>query len=168
MSTARIALPEQAQSIVEFALVLPLFLLLMVGVMDFSRFLFTYASLANGTRELARTASISTATSAQIVDAFNQPTFILGSLTSGANAVTVTVRDAAGASLATSTCDLPLSSATCTPPSRSTPGADSVTVDTVYFFQFTPGFDELVQSVTALGLTITPVRMETVTTTSIE
>ena len=48
-----------AQSIVEFALVMPLLLLLVFALIDFSRLLFTYISLTNGTREVARTVSLS-------------------------------------------------------------------------------------------------------------
>src|SRR6185436_5650583 len=51
---------ERAQALYEFALVLPLFLLLMFGLIDFSRMLFSYVSIANGARELARSASVST------------------------------------------------------------------------------------------------------------
>ena len=43
---------ERAQSLVEFALALPIFLLLMVAIIDFSRMLFTYMSLTNGAREM--------------------------------------------------------------------------------------------------------------------
>ena len=46
----------KAQSLVEFALVVPLFLLLVLGLIDFSRLLFTYVSLSNATREMARVA----------------------------------------------------------------------------------------------------------------
>jgi len=50
---------SKAQSIVEFALVMPLLLLLVFALIDFSRLLFTYISLTNGTREVARAVSLS-------------------------------------------------------------------------------------------------------------
>ena len=37
----------------------PLFLLLLFGLLDFARLVFTYVSLSNGAREMARTAAIS-------------------------------------------------------------------------------------------------------------
>ena len=48
-----------AQSLVEFAIVMPLMLLLVFALIDFSRMLFTYISLTNGAREVARTVSLS-------------------------------------------------------------------------------------------------------------
>ena len=49
----------RAQSMVEFAVVLPAFLLLLFALIDFGRLVFTYVSLSNGAREMARTAAIS-------------------------------------------------------------------------------------------------------------
>jgi Flp pilus assembly protein TadG len=81
-----------AQSLLEFSLVLPIFLLLLFGMIDFSRLLFTYISLVNGTRELARVAAlpstISTTPTAP-VSAFNNLTLFGGSVT-GATQVTLT------------------------------------------------------------------------------
>jgi hypothetical protein len=45
---------ENAQGMVEFALVLPVLLLLMFGIMEFGRLLFFYSSSANASREAAR------------------------------------------------------------------------------------------------------------------
>jgi Flp pilus assembly protein TadG len=45
---------ERAQNMVEFALVLPLMLVLMVGVFEFGRMLFIYASVFTASREAAR------------------------------------------------------------------------------------------------------------------
>jgi hypothetical protein len=47
-----------AQALPEFAIVVPLFLLLLFGLIDFSRMLFTYVSITNGARELARVVTI--------------------------------------------------------------------------------------------------------------
>jgi Flp pilus assembly protein TadG len=45
---------SQAQAMVEFALVLPLLLLLLVGIIDLGRALFVYSQVSNATREAAR------------------------------------------------------------------------------------------------------------------
>ena len=55
--TARARLPRPdlpGQSMVEFALVIPVFMLLSVGVVDLGRGVFQYAELVNGAREGAR------------------------------------------------------------------------------------------------------------------
>jgi Flp pilus assembly protein TadG len=49
---------SRGQSLVEFALVMPLLLLLVFALVDFSRMLFTYISITNGARELARIVAI--------------------------------------------------------------------------------------------------------------
>ncbi|HEY3059596.1 MAG TPA: TadE/TadG family type IV pilus assembly protein [Chloroflexota bacterium] len=80
-----------AQSLLEFALVLPIFLLLLFGMIDFSRLLFTYISLVNGTRELARVAALPSTvltTPTAPVSAFNNLTLFGGSVT-GATQVTL-------------------------------------------------------------------------------
>lgn len=53
---------------VEFALVLPLMLLVIGGVVDFGRMLFTEVTLTNAAREGARAAVVSTATADNIRD----------------------------------------------------------------------------------------------------
>jgi len=45
---------EAGQSMVEFALILPILLLMVLGVVDFGRAFFTYEALANAAREGAR------------------------------------------------------------------------------------------------------------------
>jgi Flp pilus assembly protein TadG len=66
-----------AQSLIEFALVVPLFLLLLFALVDFSRLLFTYVSLSNATREMARTAAVTTGWSATApVDAFKNSALV--------------------------------------------------------------------------------------------
>src|SRR5919198_5041930 len=76
------------QSMVEFAMVIPFFLLLLFGLIDFSRLLFTYVSLTNGARELARNLAFSTSTASTSTAAFNNLTLIGGS-TQPATSVTV-------------------------------------------------------------------------------
>ncbi|HWM15244.1 MAG TPA: TadE family protein [Microbacterium sp.] len=46
------------QSLVEFALVLPILLILMLGVLDFGRAIFAYNSVSNGARSGARVAIV--------------------------------------------------------------------------------------------------------------
>ena len=73
---------------------LPLFLLLLLGLVDFGRLLFSYISLTNGTRELARNLVISTSTNANApVDAFNNLTIFGGSVSSSTDSVVVHVDD---------------------------------------------------------------------------
>jgi Flp pilus assembly protein TadG len=79
----------RAQSMVEFAMVVPLFLLLLFAIIDFSRLIFTYVSLTNGARELARNLAISTSTADSSSAAFNNLTLIAGG-TQPATSVTVT------------------------------------------------------------------------------
>jgi Flp pilus assembly protein TadG len=82
---------QRAQSLLEFALVIPLFLLLMFGLIDFSRLLFSYISIVNGARDLARAASISSRSTAgtEAITAFQNLT-IIGGTTSGATSITLT------------------------------------------------------------------------------
>jgi hypothetical protein len=49
---------ERGQGIVEFALVIALLLLLVFGIIDFSRLFFAYATMSNGVREGARYAIV--------------------------------------------------------------------------------------------------------------
>lgn len=48
----------RGQALVEFALVLPVFLLLILGVFDFGRLIFLHTSMTNGAREGARLATV--------------------------------------------------------------------------------------------------------------
>lgn len=70
----------------EFALVMPLFLILLFAIIDFSRLLFTYVSMANGARELARSVTIVGNPMTTVVSAFNNLTIVGGSM-SGASSV---------------------------------------------------------------------------------
>jgi Flp pilus assembly protein TadG len=80
---------QRGQSLTEFAMVVPLFLLLLLALVDFSRLLFTYVSLTNGTRELARSVAISSTPAATVVGAFNNLTIVGGPI-SPASSVTFT------------------------------------------------------------------------------
>jgi hypothetical protein len=81
---------QRGQSLIEFAIVVPVFLLLLFGLIDFSRLLFTYVSLVNGARDLSRMAAISARTTAATdgITAFNTLTTI-GGATSPATSVTL-------------------------------------------------------------------------------
>ena len=93
---------ERSQALLEFALVVPLFLLVMFAVIDFARLEFSYISLANGAREMARVAAISTSSSDTVVDSFNN-LVLISSDWNGLNtndSVTITVADRCAAALA--------------------------------------------------------------------
>jgi Flp pilus assembly protein TadG len=90
-----------AQSMVEFALVMPLFLLLLLAFIDFGRLLFTYASVANGSRELARSMTITSNPASSAIAAFNNLTIIGGSVSP---ATVVALAPAAGAGSGSISC----------------------------------------------------------------
>jgi Flp pilus assembly protein TadG len=84
---------NRAQSLLEFAIVLPLFLLLLLAMIDFSRLLFSYISLTNGTRELARSVAITSTSMNTVASAFNNLTIIGGPFSPATN---VTLAPASG------------------------------------------------------------------------
>ena len=145
---------RRAQSMVEFALVLPLFLLLLFGLIDFSRLLFTYISLANGTREMARIDSVYTNWSSDAaVTAFQNYTIVAGGQNGSTDSVTIVAgpsacartKDTGGTCPSTGpsapttvTCLMPLQTTTCTLPHPSEGGF--VEVQLTYRFQFNPLF----------------------------
>src|SRR5437867_4245985 len=47
-------LGERAQAIVEFAIVLPILLAILVGILEFGRMIFIYSAVTNASREAAR------------------------------------------------------------------------------------------------------------------
>ena len=49
---------ERAQTLVEFALILPIFLLLMLGLFDMGRAVFYYTTISNASREAVRLAIV--------------------------------------------------------------------------------------------------------------
>lgn len=48
----------RGQSLVEFALILPVFLLILIGIFDFGRALYAYNAIANASRSAARIAIV--------------------------------------------------------------------------------------------------------------
>ena len=150
------------QALLEFAITLPFFLLLLFGVIDFGRLLFTYISLSNGARELARTAAVSTNWSASnAITRFNNLTLIGGPQapgTSGPRQVIVTTGsatcaravDTGGTACASPpntsvTCNLPLSTSTCSLSAPSQGGF--VQVDATYTFDFNPLFQTRLEGI---------------------
>lgn len=132
---------DRAQSLVEFALVIPLFLLLLLGLIDFGRLLFSYISLANGSREMARVVAISGTTGSAPIDAFNNLTIIGGAMDPTSDSVVMQVYDETGAAQGTAvTCTLPLSFPACTVPVRSGFHDGWVDVSATYVFHFNPLF----------------------------
>lgn len=142
---------RRAQSTVEFALAVPLFLLVLLAILDFSRLLFTYVSLTNGARELARVAAVASSQDSAAIGAFTAYTVIAGGADPTTDKVVVTVADqscatderqgrtCATGSTSTATCTLPLST-TCPLPSRRSAGGGYVQVDVNYSFTFYPLF----------------------------
>ena len=49
---------QRGQSLVEFALVFPIFAILLFGIIDLGRYVYTANALSNGAREGARAASV--------------------------------------------------------------------------------------------------------------
>jgi Flp pilus assembly protein TadG len=161
---------NRAQSLVEFAVVVPVFLLLLFGLIDFARLVFTYVSLTDGARELARTASISqawntspTSANAAAIAAFNNYTVVLGSENSATDSISFTVANAncahaqdTGGTCSSpntptqTTCTLPLSTATCTLPQPKAGGFMQVQV--AYTFQFNPLFQNRLSGVVDVSL----------------
>jgi len=151
-------MPSRGQALVEFALAVPLFVLLVVGFIDFSRMMFTYASLTHGARELARVAAITTAPSANAMAAFNNYTVIGGDVNPQTDRLTITVANQSCASdqrrglpcspgtVASATCSLPLQ-ASCAMPSRTSAGGGYIQVDVTYRFRFNPLFQSTLAGV---------------------
>jgi Flp pilus assembly protein TadG len=120
----------RSQALVEFALVVPLFLLILFALIDFARLEFSYISLANAAREMARVAAISTNSSDTVIDRFNNLAAIAsdwnGVNTNSASmidSVTITVADrcaaayaAAQATAALGTPAVPCTTGTLNPP----------------------------------------------------
>ena len=152
----------RAQSMVEFAVTLPVFVLLIIALIDFGRLLFTYISISDAAREMARTASISRGASSDAINAFNNYLLLAGSANPATDHVQVTVADqscvsdqrqgnaCSSTSTASVTCSLPLSQS-CSLPSRASAGGGYVEVDVTYSFTFNPLFQNDLASVTVVS-----------------
>ena len=152
----------RAQSMVEFAVALPVFVLLMIGLIDFGRLLFTYISIADAAREMARTASISRGSNADAINAFNNYLVLAGSANPATDRVQITVADqscvsdqrqgntCSSSSTSAVTCTLPLAQS-CSLPSRASAGGGYVQVDVTYSFTFNPLFQNNLANVTVVS-----------------
>jgi Flp pilus assembly protein TadG len=152
---------QYGQSLVEFAIVVPVFLLLMFALIDFSRLLFTYISISNGAREMARVAAVSTPaggswSSSDAVTAFLNSTIVAAAQNPATDKVTVRsgsptcarTLDTGGTCSPAPVpviCLMPLSTASCTLNAPSRGGFVEVRVD--YTFQFNPLFQNRLSGV---------------------
>jgi Flp pilus assembly protein TadG len=144
-----------AQALVEFAVVVPVFLLLLFALIDFSRLLFTYVSLSNATREMARTAAVTTGwSSSAAITAFKNTAIVADAHYGVGDQVSVAVGDrtcAKAKDTATTcspaptpvACALPAMTCTLTQPKQ----GGFVEVTTTYTFQFNPLFQTRLDSV---------------------
>ena len=136
---------DRGQSLVEFALVLPIFLLLIFGVVDAGRLVYTYNTISNAARDGARVAIVNQSTTGTATCDTTQPTaWPTGcAVASGiglnlADAdVVVSYRDAADA-------------AACATPII---GCIAVVTVTGRFTPLTPGINTLIGSVTLTATT---------------
>ena len=69
---------EQGQTLLEFALVISFLLLLVFGIIDFSRLFFGYATMSNGVREGARYATVHPSDNAGIEQAARAMMVVIG------------------------------------------------------------------------------------------
>jgi Flp pilus assembly protein TadG len=63
---------QAGQTAVEFALVLPILILILMGVFDFGRAFYAYSVVANSAREGARAGVYATATNQNVIDAVSE------------------------------------------------------------------------------------------------
>jgi Flp pilus assembly protein TadG len=91
---------RRAQSMVEFALIIPLFLGVILALFDTSRFMATYASMANGVRSGARVGTLTSSTDTQIKDAV-VAAVVLADSTTVRNTVTITCSATVGGTYTT-------------------------------------------------------------------
>ncbi|MBM2810512.1 MAG: TadE-like protein [Chloroflexi bacterium] len=89
-----------AQSTVEFALMIPLFLGVILAIFDTAHFMATYASIANGVRSGARVATVTSSTDTQITDAV-VAAVVLANTTTVRNTVAITCASSPGGSFST-------------------------------------------------------------------
>jgi hypothetical protein len=69
---------EKGQSLIEFAMVIGFLLLVMFGIIDFSRLYFAYATMSNGVREGARYGIIHPGDDAGIIAAAESMMVVIG------------------------------------------------------------------------------------------
>lgn len=64
--------PERGQALVEFALVIPLVILILLGIFDFGRAIYAYNTVSNAAREAARVAIVNPDVAAVQAEASSQ------------------------------------------------------------------------------------------------
>lgn len=69
---------HKGQSLVEFALILPVFMLIVLGIFDFGRAIYSYSALHNAAREGARYGAVHPCDTAGITDMAQQMAVGLG------------------------------------------------------------------------------------------
>lgn len=82
---------EEGQDLVEYALVLPLFLLLALGIFEFAILVFQYGTVANAAREAARAGTISATETCDDACVTNKVFAAARNLTAGLNPADMTV-----------------------------------------------------------------------------
>ena len=87
----RDAMPRRGQGLVEFALVVPLFLILLFGVVEFGRAWMTKNILTGAAREAVRLAAVQTDLAASVDNAVTRATAVLNSAGIGVPPAVVTV-----------------------------------------------------------------------------
>jgi Flp pilus assembly protein TadG len=166
---------RRAQATVEFAVALPFLLVMVLGLVDFSRLLFTYVSLTNAGREMGRVAADSSASAAQVIAAFNNYAIFADPVSSSTDFVTVTVANAAcntqeatattstpcttgggtNAIVVSATCPLPIAAnSTCLDTlevPRDNAGGGYVQVAVRHNFHLTPFFDAVLSRFSAFS-----------------
>jgi Flp pilus assembly protein TadG len=157
---------RSGQALVESAFVLPLLLVVMIGVFELGRLLFTYAALTNGARELGRALAISSTSNASAIDAFNKAVF-LPVANPATDKLTMNVYSAGGTLLASQSgaCTLPVAAGTCTVPARSAASKSGwVDVSVSYRFTFAGWF----QGPQGAAFTVPPIALLSSTRVLIE
>ena len=166
---------RRAQSMVEFAMVFPLFLFALMALFDGARMLASFVSLTNGAREMARTLAVPTNTDANAIDAFNNHVIYFGAPSSTDTVTVAVTKNSCG----TNNC--PTTTATCTPalplrlascggslPTRTLGDDGYVDVTVTAGFQFTPFYEALLQQMQHLSGSAPTFTITTRTRTYIE
>ncbi|GAC1324567.1 MAG: hypothetical protein NVSMB2_22770 [Chloroflexota bacterium] len=195
--TGRVTRRDRGQSLVEFALVVPLFLLLVFALIDFSRMLYTYVSLSNAAREMARVGAVSTNwSSINTVNAFNNYAMFGGGRDATTDSVTTLsgtgacarARDAggtcttvtaaqsslpmAGATMMSVPCPMTSTPTSSNPLSNCTlyqpPSAGFVEVQVAYTFQFNPLFQNRLSGVIDVSFMNPTVQLNTTARSYVE
>lgn len=122
---------EDGATAVEFALLAPIFIMLLFGIISFGLVFAQQLGLSNGARQGARAGVVSGATCKQI---YQEAQDASGTIGMGGTSVTVSIKRGATAAAATNVCGGSPSTSTTQPCKGSTAG-DSVYVKTSYTSQ---------------------------------